>query len=53
MKIAKVLGPRPKTLQKAIEMARKMMPNPKSGTVVPNLKQAIQEATANHMINID
>jgi len=32
MKIAKVLGP------------RKMMPNPKSGTVVANLKQAIQES---------
>lgn len=32
MKVAKVLGP------------RKMMPNPKSGTVVSNLKQAIKEA---------
>ncbi|CAJ1443014.1 unnamed protein product, partial [Effrenium voratum] len=32
MKIAKVLGP------------RKMMPNPKSGTVVPNLPVAIKEA---------
>merc|ERR1711879_518384 len=32
MKIARVLGP------------KKMMPNPKSGTVVANLKQAIKEA---------
>jgi len=31
LKIAKVLGP------------RKLMPNPKSGTVVPNVKQAIKE----------
>lgn len=57
MKVAKVLGPRPSTCsyrdfvhflepQHAFVgfLVRKMMPNPKSGTVVPNLKTAIKEA---------
>ncbi|CAL1155401.1 unnamed protein product [Cladocopium goreaui] len=38
MKVAKVLGP------------RKMMPNPKSGTVVPNLKVAIKEAKSGSLL---
>ncbi|CAK9082434.1 unnamed protein product [Durusdinium trenchii] len=38
MKVAKVLGP------------RKMMPNPKSGTVVPNLKTAIKEAKSGSLL---
>jgi len=38
LKVAKVLGP------------RKMMPNPKSGTVVPNLKAAIKEAKSGSLL---
>jgi len=38
MKLARVLGP------------RKMMPNPKSGTVVTNLKQGIQEAKSGSLL---